>query len=148
MQGGQTRPSLVPKNFSRLLPHKAMIGAPFQKRVHDLSECSVGVSRQQYITRTSHHRLGSITDNFPEKEKLGLRFTHVNRSLEFFPSVVRSNCNATQKFLDLSLCCEPRNTFFARGKTSDKNIHSEVRKGPTVMKVISTPQCDGNVELL
>lgn len=77
---------MVPKNFSRLLPHKAMIGAPFQKRVLDLSECSMGVSR--VIPRTSHHRLGSITDNFPEKEKLGLRFTHVNRSLEFFHRVI------------------------------------------------------------
>jgi hypothetical protein len=33
VQGRQTWPSLVPKNFSRLLPHKAVIGTPFQKRV-------------------------------------------------------------------------------------------------------------------
>lgn len=38
VQGGQTRPPLVPKNFSRLLPHKVRTGAPFRERVHRRAE--------------------------------------------------------------------------------------------------------------
>lgn len=41
VQGRQTWPSLVPKNFSRLLPHKVTVGTPFRKRVQDLSEWAV-----------------------------------------------------------------------------------------------------------
>lgn len=38
--------------------------------------------------------------------------------------------------------------LLCKRKTLDKNIHREVKKGPTVLKVISTPQHDGKVELL
>lgn len=108
---------MVPKNFSRLLPHKAMIGTPFQKRVQDLPEWS-------HVSNWGQ----SQKDNFHEKEgKLGLRFIHVNRSLEFFSKLINlkpCNHNATQKLLDSILRAEEQ--FPCKRKILDRNIHREV----------------------
>lgn len=93
----------------------------------------------------------SQKDNFHEKGKLGLRFTHVNRSLEFFSKLINSkSCNLTRlpkSFLNPSLLPAEKQ-FLCKRKTSDRNIHSKVGKVSTVPKVISTPRRDRNVERL
>lgn len=55
VQGRQARPPLVPKNFSRLLPHKVRIGAPFQKRVRGLSEWPVSSGGQRPTAHVGFH---------------------------------------------------------------------------------------------
>lgn len=93
----------------------------------------------------------SQTDNFQEQRKLVLRFTHVNRSPEFFSKVISlksCNHNATQKFLESKSMLRAEEPFLCKRKTIDKNNHREVKKVSAVLKVISTPRRDGSVELL
>lgn len=58
------------------------------------------------------------------------------------------NRNATQKFLQSKSTFQAEEHFLCKRRTIDKTIHRKVRKGPTVLKIISTPQRDAKVELL
>lgn len=85
----------------------------------------------------------SQKDNFHEKGKLGLRFTHVNRSLEFFSKLINSkSCNLTRlpkRFLNPSLCCRLRSSFFARGKLQIEIFTAKSEKDKQYQKSFQVP---------
>lgn len=85
----------------------------------------------------------SQKDNFHEKGKLGLRFTHVNRSLEFFSKLINSkSCNLTRlpkSFLNPSLCCRLRSSFFARGKLQIEIFTAKLEKYQQYQKSFQLP---------
>lgn len=71
----------------------------------------------------------SQKDDFHENGKLGLRFTRVNRSLEFYSKLINlksCNRNATQKFLDSKCILRAEEEFLCKKRILDRNIHREV----------------------
>lgn len=71
----------------------------------------------------------SLKDDFHENGKLGLRFTRVSRSLEFYSKLINlksCNRNATQKFLDSKCILRAEEEFLCKKRILDRNVHKEV----------------------
>lgn len=153
MQGRQTWPSLVPKNFSRLLPHKAMIGTPCQKRVQDLPDRSVGFEGKQYAVGFHIHaapprqQLRPISEKcLPHRKGAEFRLTHVNKSSNDFHSLSVLITLQPKSFLIVSILYEP--SLFSKKLKFKPKYSQRLSKSTNETPFISIPKHKGNADHL